>query len=110
METAHREHPQYFHIFWWLLGLTIIEIVVVIPHLPILLKGILLVGLACSKAAFVALYFMHLKFEKKALTAIALTPFIICVFLAFMLLPDLMAGARHAGTTTAASHAVDISH
>jgi ribonucleoside-diphosphate reductase alpha chain len=42
-----------------------------------------------------------------ALTVIALTPFIICVFLVFMLLPDLMAGARHAETTAAA---VETSH
>lgn len=110
METAHREHPKYFRIFWWLLALTIVEVAVVIPPLPTLLKGILLVGLACSKAAFVALYFMHLKFEKRALTVIALTPFIICVFLVFMLLPDLMAGARHTGTVASTSHAVDTSH
>jgi hypothetical protein len=53
---------------------------------------------------------MHLKFEQKTLTAIALTPFIICVFLVFMLLPDLMAGDRHTGMTTSASHTVETSH
>ena len=40
---------------------------------------------------------------------IALTPFIICVFLVFMLLPDLMDDARHEGAK-AESQAVDTSH
>jgi hypothetical protein len=31
---------------------------------------------------------MHLKFEKKLLGIIALTPMIICAFLLFMLMPD----------------------
>ena len=110
METAHREHPKYFRIFWWLLALTIIELVVVIPPLPTLVKGLLLVGLACSKAAFVALYFMHLKFEKRTLTVIALTPLILCVFLMFILLPDLMAKSRHTGTAASTAHTVETSH
>jgi caa(3)-type oxidase subunit IV len=61
------------------------------------LKAILLIGLACSKAALVAIYFMHLKFERKTLTAIVLTPFIICVFLVIMLMPDLTLDTRHEG-------------
>jgi hypothetical protein len=52
---------------------------------------------------------MHLKFEQRTLIVIALTPFIICVFLVFMLLPDLMAGARHEGAK-AESQVVDTSH
>jgi cytochrome c oxidase subunit 4 len=107
MKNAHKEHPKYMKIFWILLVLTIAEVAVVYLPLPKVVTVLLLIGMACSKAAFVALYFMHLKFEKKTLTVIALTPFIICVFLVFMLLPDLMAGARHAETTAAA---VETSH
>jgi caa(3)-type oxidase subunit IV len=107
MEHAqHREHPRYFRIFWWLLGLTIIEIAAALPHYNQTIKAILLIGLASSKASFVALYFMHLKFEKRTLTIIALTPLILCVFLVLMLLPDLMAEARHAAQmATSAAHA-----
>ena len=93
-ENGHKEHPKYFKIFWWLLALTIIEVAVAIPEYSIVLKAILLIGLACSKAALVAIYFMHLKFEKRTLTLIVLTPFIICVFLVIMLLPDLTLDAR----------------
>ena len=114
MEHAHKEHPKYMRIFWILLVLTILEVLVALPFLKQMLgtaiTAILLIGMACSKAAYVALYFMHLKFEKKTLTAIALTPFIICVFLVFMLLPDLMEDARHAGMETSASQTVESSH
>jgi cytochrome c oxidase subunit IV len=35
------------------------------------------------------MYFMHLKYERKTLTWIALSPFILCVFLILMLIPGL---------------------
>ncbi|MDE0015653.1 MAG: cytochrome C oxidase subunit IV family protein [Candidatus Poribacteria bacterium] len=93
-QDEHKDHPKYMTIFWWLLGLTVAEVLVVIPDLPIAIKAILLIGMACSKAALVAIYFMHLKFERKTLTIIVLTPFIICVFLVVMLMPDLTLDAR----------------
>ncbi|MDE0423934.1 cytochrome C oxidase subunit IV family protein [Candidatus Poribacteria bacterium] len=93
-QNGHKEHPKYFKIFWWLLALTIIEVAVAIPEYSIVLKAILLIGLASSKAALVAIYFMHLKFERKTLAAIVITPFLICVFLVIMLMPDLTAGDR----------------
>ena len=96
-QNGHNEHPKYMNIFWWLTGLTIVEVLIVIPDLPTALKVILLVGLACSKAILVAAYFMHLKFEKRTLAVIVITPFLICVFLVFMLMPDLTAKTRHAG-------------
>ena len=109
MEHAHKEHPKYMRIFWILFALTVAEVAVVYMPLPKIVIALLLIGMACSKALYVALYFMHLKFEQKTLMVIALTPFIICVFLVFMLLPDLMAGARHEGVQ-AASQVVDTSH
>lgn len=110
MEHAHKEHPRYIRIFVILIILTVAEVAVVYMPFPTIVTALLLIGMACSKAAYVALYFMHLKFEKKTLTAIALTPFIICVFLVFMLLPDLMEDARHAGMETSASQTVESSH
>ena len=109
MEHAHKEHPKYMRIFWILLALTIAEVAVVYMPLPKIVIALLLIGMACSKALYVALYFMHLKFEKRTLMIIALTPFIICVFLVFMLLPDLLASARHEGAK-AESQVVDTSH
>ena len=85
---AHAQ-PNYMGVFWWLLGLTIAEVAVAYAGLPRPIMVILLVGMAFTKAAMVALYFMHLKFERATLTWIALTPLILCVFLSLMLLPDI---------------------
>jgi cytochrome c oxidase subunit 4 len=92
--VAHREHPNYMGIFWWLLALTILEIGVIYLPIPHLAIAILLVGMALTKAALVGLYFMHLRFERVSLGLIALTPLVICVFLIFMLVPDLSAVQR----------------
>ena len=88
MATAHAE-PNYLGVFWWLLALTIIEIAVIYAPVAKLIIVILLVGLALTKAALVALYFMHLKFERATLGLIAITPLILCVFLILMLSPDI---------------------
>ncbi len=88
MATTHSE-PNYIGVFWWLLALTIIEIAVIYMPLTKLVIAILLIGLAISKAALVGLYFMHLKFERLTLGLIALSPFVLCVFLILMLLPDI---------------------
>jgi cytochrome c oxidase subunit 4 len=85
-------HPNYWAIWGWLFVLTVAEVIVAVlpvglayPHAA---KVLLLVSLALTKAALVALYFMHLRFEKRTLGLIAMTPLFLCVFLLFMLLPD----------------------
>jgi len=75
-------------IFWWLAILTVVELAVVFMPLSKLTIGVLLCGLALGKAALVAAYFMHLKFETKTLTWIAFTPLAIATLLVFVLLPD----------------------
>ena len=96
-QDEHKDHPKYMYIFLWLAILTVIEIVVAIPEYSIVLKAILLIGLACGKAFLVAAYFMHLKLEKRTLSVIVITPFLICVFLVIMLMPDLTSDKRHEG-------------
>ena len=92
--TAHMEHarPNYWAIWGWLFVMTIAEVGVakmpVGPAYPYGAKVLLLVGLALTKAALVAMYFMHLRFEKRTLGMIAVTPLFLCVFLLFMLFPD----------------------
>lgn len=108
-QNEHKEHPKYMNIFWWLAGLTVVEVGVAIPEYSTVLKAILLIGLACSKAILVANYFMHLKFERKTLAAIVITPFIICVFLVVMLMPDLTLDTRLDGIEKPAAEVVDTS-
>jgi caa(3)-type oxidase subunit IV len=89
MPSTTHSHPNYLRIFWILFILTVVEVAIAYMGLPKLLLVSLLVVLAVWKAALVALHFMHLKFEKATLAWVAITPFILCVFLILMLLPDI---------------------
>jgi len=105
MATVAHKHPNYMAIFWWLAILTVIELGVIFMPLGKFTIGVLLCALALSKAALVAAYFMHLKFESKTLTWIAFTPLAIATLLVFILLPDGFAVLKRtagAQTTTAA--------
>jgi cytochrome c oxidase subunit IV len=87
MQQAHTE-PNYIAVFYWLAALTVIEVGVTYLPFTKLATGVLLVVLAFTKASLVAMYFMHLKFERRTLAIIAITPVLLCVMLMFMLLPD----------------------
>ena len=110
--TAHSadqlaaEERRYLQVFAWLAILTALEIAVIYMPIPHLAIGLMLCVLAATKAALVALFYMHLAYEKRTLAYIALTPAILCVFLVFMLLPDLGAVTRaltHAVATATAA-------
>lgn len=85
---AHAE-PNYLAVFGWLFILTVIEVGVIFVPIPKLAIAASLVILAAVKASLVAIYFMHLKFEKLVIWWIAVIPVILCVFLIFMLIPEL---------------------
>jgi caa(3)-type oxidase subunit IV len=89
MTSASHSTSAYIKIFYILLVLTVIEVAIVYIGLPKILLWSLLVILAVWKAALVAMHFMHLKFEKRTLAVVAITPFILCVFLILMLMPDI---------------------
>ena len=89
MTTEAHSASNYIKIFWILLVLTIVEVAIVYLGLPKMLLAGLLVIFAVWKAALVAMHFMHLKFEKRTLAIVAIAPFILCVFLILMLLPDI---------------------
>jgi len=95
---SHAGHPNYMAIFWWLLALTIVEVGLGVMSTGAGAAHILKIGslvvLALVKAALVAMYFMHLRFEKRTLALIAGTPLVLCVLLMLLLLPD--SSARHA--------------
>src|SRR3989449_10636844 len=94
MATTEHKHPNYMAIFWYLAILTIIELAVIYMPLAKFTIGVLLCALALGKAALVAMYFMHLKFEAKTLGWIAVTPLAIATLLVFVLLPDGFAVAK----------------
>jgi cytochrome c oxidase subunit 4 len=87
MAEAHK-HPNYMAIFWYLAILTVIELGVIYMPFGKFTIGVLLCVLALTKAALVAMYFMHLRFETRTLGWIAVTPLAIATLLVFVLLPD----------------------
>ena len=109
-EEILQEERRYFRVFFLLGILTMFEIGAIylpIPHFAIVMA---LVILAVVKATLVAAFYMHLATEKTTLKWIAVTPMILCVFLLFMLTPDLGAVTRlvtHAlaGAEATAEHA-----
>jgi cytochrome c oxidase subunit 4 len=86
--AGEHKHPNYMAIFWTLAVLTVVEIGVVFLPFGKMVNGTLLCGLAVGKAALVAMYFMHLKFEARTLGLIAITPLAIATLLVFVILPD----------------------
>jgi len=83
-ETAEaHKSPNYMAIFWWLAGFTVVEVAysTLLPHSAKALLIIGLVGFAGIKATLVALYFMHLKFERKSLGIIVGSTLILGVIL-----------------------------
>ena len=65
---AHRPHPNYVAIFGWLTLFTAIEVGVSLISTVILpepLKIAALIAIAVIKAALVALYYMHLRYDSK---------------------------------------------
>ena len=88
MAATEHKHPSYMAIFWYLAILTILELIVVFLPFGKVTNNMLLGALAVTKAALVAMYFMHLRFEAKTLGWIAVTPLAIATLLVFVLLPD----------------------
>ena len=100
--SANHQEPNYMHVFYALTVLTAVEIGVVFLPIAKMIIAIMLVLLALAKAVMVAMYFMHLKFEKRTLGIIALTPLILCTLLIFSLLPDLTGTPHKSEVKTAA--------
>jgi len=83
------EPPKYFSIWFVLLIVTLAEVVfAAIFKQSSLFKGVGLVVMALYKVVLVALYFMHLKFEKKTLWIVAAAPLIFGVILSIGAYPD----------------------
>jgi caa(3)-type oxidase subunit IV len=85
--APHDHRKDYFKIFLVLTVLTFVEVGVTFLKMPKPIVATLLVGLACTKAAYVGLYFMHLKYEKRSLLWLAAVPFPLAgLYAAFLML------------------------
>ncbi len=75
-------------VWLWLFILTVLEVGATQLPIASLPVYILLIGMALSKALLVALFFMHLRFERLTFALVVSFPAVLAVFLVFMLLPD----------------------
>ncbi|MEJ7735329.1 MAG: cytochrome C oxidase subunit IV family protein [Polyangiaceae bacterium] len=97
--SAHGHHApnrkEYWKIFVVLLVLTVLEVIVAqLPGIGKTTLGFLLVAMALTKAAIVALFYMHLKHETKVLRFWVAIPFAAPAVYALALIAD--AAWRHA--------------
>ena len=72
----------YMRVFAFLVLLTVVEVAVAFVLSASAAKVPLLIALAIAKAALVAMYYMHLRFEGRVLRAIAVFPFILSILVA----------------------------
>lgn len=84
-EAAHDE-PNYVGVFIALAVLTAIEVGITYVPMPRALLVFILLALAFAKAAFVALYFMHLRFDSRLLTIVFVIPIVLGAFLIYFLM------------------------
>jgi cytochrome c oxidase subunit 4 len=85
--TDHAE-PNYWGVWLSLLILTLAEVAIVYISMPRVVTVVSLCALALAKAALVAGYFMHLKFERRALILVVLSPLLLSTILYIGLIPD----------------------
>lgn len=83
----HKKRP-YLWVFLWLAVLTAIEVGVAGLALNRPFQITLLVILAFCKAALVALFYMHLRYDKFILAIIGTFPFFLAVIMALLILAD----------------------
>lgn len=79
--------PNYFVVWIWLVVLVTVSIAASLL-LPKSAALILIFSVAFIKALLVILNYMHLKYEKPVLYALAIVPVVIVVILLFALFPD----------------------
>ena len=87
MIEKHEKRP-YLWVFLWLGVLTAIEVGITYTGLPKLFQIILLAGFAVAKAALVALFYMHLRYDFRILALIGGFPFFLALIMALIILAD----------------------
>lgn len=85
--TTHKQ-PNYAAVFWSLFILTICELITANLHILKMIIVFVLIFLALVKASLVALFYMHLKFEKYIIYLIVAFPIFLAVVLTVLTLLD----------------------
>ena len=81
--TVEHKKPNYYLVWLYLLILTVAEVTVAfVSNLPETVLIVALLALALWKAALVAMYYMHLKFEPPRLIVMVLAPIPLAILFA----------------------------
>ena len=90
IETHEVGSTKLFATVWfWLLGLTAIEVFLAYLRLAPVLMLTILVGLSLVKAALIVSYFMHLRFERLGLFLLLIPAMVFCIcMMLIMFFPD----------------------
>lgn len=80
----------YLAIYGWLVGLTALEVGMVLGGWPAVALVILLLSTAVAKALLIALFFMHLRFDHPAVWLLPGVPVAIGLLFILALFPDLV--------------------
>ncbi len=90
IETHEVGSTKLFATVWfWLLGLTGIEVFLAYLRLAPVLMLTILVGLSLVKAALIISYFMHLRFERLGLFLLLIPAMVFCIcMMLIMFFPD----------------------
>ena len=88
METKSDRKRPYLQVFLGLAGLTAIEVIVAGLAFEPALRIVILLGLAVFKAALVALFYMHLRYDHRVLAVVGGFPLLLAVFMLIILMVD----------------------
>ncbi len=75
--------------WFWLLAITVVELAIVLLHVPKVILAISLITMALLKAALIIAYFMHLRYERLSLVYAVVVPmFFLAIVLWSFVFPD----------------------
>lgn len=90
MTDADYRRPNYVGIWVWLMGLLSISLLASYLPLSQAATVTIIFLVAAAKAVLVAAYYMHVRFERWLVYAIAITPVVLFVALTLTLVPDVV--------------------
>ena len=90
MTTTHPTARTYLAIYGWLIGLTVFEVGVVLAGWPQDAIVTILIATALAKALLIALYFMHLKFDRPLVWLLPGIPVVLGIMFVLALFPDVV--------------------
>ena len=87
--THHAGSTKLFlYVWFWLLGLTGVEVFLAYEQLGVKLMLTLLMGLSIIKASLIISYFMHLRYERRSLALMLMPALVFVIMMLFVFFPD----------------------